>query len=336
MQPSPPAVPRFDSSRNAWILSRHADVYAALREPALVQASARNRNTGVDPSEIHAKVQADIARLSALEFRIQMERRASAIINRAVHEQPVDLVKVIVQPWSVAAMLALNGAPSVRSKRLAGIAGRLFYSGSGHRDPASRLRNKWFAWRRKTAAAALERMDRRRQLGISQPMFSGLTQTLPSFLARAWLALLQHPDQQAKLSAEPDLMPGAVEELLRYAGIVHTLYRLASRDVSVGEAQIVEGQSVILKLDSANYDPARVEEPHRLDITRRSAGHVGLGAGLYACAGAALVRSAFAIVTPLFLAAEPTLDPGTAVVWTSDTSIRWPRVVSARLLGRSG
>jgi hypothetical protein len=217
-------------------------------------------------------------------------------------------------------MLALDGSSPKHASRLTSIAGRLFFNG----------RNKWSAWRRKTAAAELERMVQRRSLSLSHPMFSGLTQTLPSFLARAWLALLQHPDQMARLLAQPDLMPGAMEELLRYAGIVHTLHRQASRDLRIGEADIVQGQSVILRMNSANHDPAKFDDPHRLDITRRPSGHLGLGTGLYACAGAVLVRSAFAIVTPLFLAARPTLDPGAPVIWTSDTSIQWPRVVSAK------
>jgi hypothetical protein len=257
-----------------------------------------------------------------------MDRDASAIIARASHGGPVDLVKEIVQPWSVAAMLALDGAAPEHASRLTSIAGRIFFNSS---QPAARaVRRKWFAWRRKTAAAELERMVQRRSLSLSHPMFSGLTQTLPSFLARAWLALLQHPDQMAKLLAQPDLMPGATEELLRYAGIVHTLHRQASRDVRVEETHFVQGQSVILRMNSANHDPAKFDEPHRLDITRRASGHLGLGNGLYACAGAVLVRSAFAITTPLFLAAGPTLEPGVSVIWTGDTSIHWPRVISVK------
>ena len=326
--PSPEA-PSFDPVRGAWTLSRYADVSAALREPALVQASAQNRITGVDPSEVHAKIQADIARLSAIELRMRMERDASEIIARGVPGRQVDLVKQIIQPWSVAAMLALDGATPENASRLASIAGRLFFNGSQPPD-APAFRRKWFAWRHRAAAAELERMVQGRSLSLSHPMFSGLTQTLPSFLAAAWLALLRHPDQMAKLLAQPDLMPGAMEELLRYAGIVHTLHRQASRDVCIGDADIVQGQSIILRMNSANHDPVKFDEPHRLDITRRPSGHLGLGTGLYACAGAVLVRSAFTIVTPLFLAARPILEPSAPVIWTSDTSIQWPRVVWAR------
>jgi hypothetical protein len=338
MESSFPRPPFFDPVHNTWTLSRYAEVYAALREPALVLTSSQNESTGADSAQLHAKVQADIARMTAVEWRVQMEREASALFVRARHGRPINLVTEIIQPWSVAMMLALNGmqlstpnAPE-DARRLVDIAERLFYKG----DPAARtnplraLRNKWLAWQRGRADAELERMLQQRRLVLSKPMFSGLTQTLPSFLATAWLALLQHPNQQAKLVAEPGLMAGATEELLRYAGIVHTRHRQASGDVSIGDAHIAGGQHVILKLAAANRDPAKFDSPDRLDITRRAAGHVGLGTGANACAGAVLVRSAFATITPLMLDAGPTLEPGTPVIWTSDSAIRWPRLVTAR------
>jgi cytochrome P450 len=339
MEPSSPKPPFFNPAGNTWTLSRYADVYDALREPALVPTFSPNESTGADSAHLHANVQADMARMASVEWRKRMEREASALIAGASHGRPINLVTEIIQPWSVAMMLALNGtelsassgtAPK-NAKRLIEIAARLFYKGepSAGRNPARALRNKWLAWHRKRAEAELEGMLQQRRVVLSKPMFSGLTQTLPSFLANAWLALLQHPDQQAKLLAEPGLMPGTTEELLRYAGIVHTRHRQASTDVSIGEAHIAAGQRVVLKLAAANCDPAKFDNPGRLDITRRPAGHLGLGTGVNACAGAVLVRSAFAAVTPLLLAAGPTLEPDTSVIWTSDSAIRWPRVITA-------
>jgi len=129
-------------------------------------------------------------------------------------------------------------------------------------------------------------------------------------------------------------MPGAVEELLRFAGTVHTRYRKATAALRIGDARITEGQTVVLKMGSANRDPARFEDPDRLDITRRTVSHLGLGTGLYACAGAVVVRSAFTVITPLFLAARPILNPASPVVWTGDSATRWPRAVPVRFSDR--
>jgi hypothetical protein len=261
-----------------------------------------------------------------------MEREASKLITRVSNGRPIDLVKELIHPWCITMMLALNGNPLESAERLAELAARLFFLRS---NGNKRFRNKWIAWRRGRASAKLDRMPEQKQLILSMPMFSGVTQTLPSFLARAWLALLEHPDQKDLLAAEPDLMPGAMEELLRYAGIVHTLYRQASSDVCIGKAQIAEGQAVILKMDSGNFDPAKFDEPHRLNVKRQPSGHLGLGTGPYACAGAVLVRSAFSLITPLFLAAGPTLEADRPVVWSGDTSIRWPQTVTIKFQGRT-
>ena len=346
-EPPPPEEARFDSSRNRWTLSRYSDVYAALRDPGLVLSSADEKAIVAD-SSLHAKVQADLACITSAEWQSHMERAASALIHRTRRDRYFDLVKELILPWSLSAMLALNEVqPSASAplapehiRRLTDVAGRLFYKTWQPRDPSmprsplQAVCNEWFASRGETAMRELDRLLERRWLVLSRPMFTGLTQTLPAFLARSWLALLRHPDQQAKLLAEPDLMPRAVEELLRFAGTVHTRYRRASTDLRIGDAYIAEGQMVALKLGSANRDPARFEEPDRLDISRRPSGHLGLGTGLYACAGAVVVRSAFAVITPLFLSAQPTLNPRSPVVWTGDSATRWPRVVSVKLSGR--
>jgi cytochrome P450 len=154
-----------------------------------------------------------------------------------------------------------------------------------------------------------------------------LTQTLPSFLANAWLALLQNPDQVARLIENPALMPSAAEELLRYAGIVQTLFRHASKDVDISDASIKQGQLVILKIASANYDSARFDKPECLDVNRRFGGHVSLGNGVHACVGSVLVRTACMTTTPIFLSAGPALDKKSAPVWAGDTTLRWPFVV---------
>jgi cytochrome P450 len=177
----------------------------------------------------------------------------------------------------------------------------------------------------------MDRIWTTQNLTLSKSMLTGLTQTLPSFLAKAWLALLQNPDQSSRLLAEPDLMPGAVEELLRYAGIVHSLYRRATSEVRIGDTQIAANDHVTLRLGSANFDPDQFHEPRRLDIARRRLGHVGLGTGPHNCVGAVLVRVATAVTTPIFLASAPVLDTSTPILWTGDNTLRWPSVVSARM-----
>jgi cytochrome P450 len=126
-------------------------------------------------------------------------------------------------------------------------------------------------------------------------------------------------------------MPSATEELLRYAGIVQTLFRYASADLNLGDTSIKQGQLVILKVASANYDSSRFDRPECLDVSRRSSGHVGLGTGVHACVGSVLVRMACTVITPIFLSASPALDGKSTPVWTGDTTLCWPFVVPIAL-----
>jgi cytochrome P450 len=124
-------------------------------------------------------------------------------------------------------------------------------------------------FRRRLANVTLEKLIKNGTIPRGKSVFLGTSQTLPAFLSNAWLALFRNPDECARLRAEPHLMPKAIDELLRYAGIVHTLFRRATTELDLGWVSIRRGQRVILKLGSANRDPAQFPEPDRLDLSRR-------------------------------------------------------------------
>jgi cytochrome P450 len=131
--------------------------------------------------------------------------------------------------------------------------------------------------------------------------------------------------------AAPERMPAAVEELLRYAGIVRSLRRRATAPVAIGQAAIAPGDLVVLRTETANRDPVKFRIPDRLDIARKPSGNLGLGVGAHACPGAAIVRHVLAVTTPVFLAAHPRLDPDREVTWKGDPTISSPAVISVFL-----
>lgn len=115
-------------------------------------------------------------------------------------------------------------------------------------------------------------------------------ETTTNLLARMIKTLLDHPDQLEKLRGDLSLMPNAVEETLRYAGIVPTLPRLTTQDVEVGGVKIPAGQIVMPFFMAANRDPRRFPDPDRYDITRKTTGHLSFGFGAHFCLGAHLAR----------------------------------------------
>src|SRR5262249_42316047 len=132
---------------------------------------------------------------------------------------------------------------------------------------------------------------------MGEPTFVGISQTFTRFLAKAWFDLIRHPDQWTRLREQPELLPAAMEELLRHAGIVRKVVRRAIVDTEAAGLRIEKGQRTFLMVGSANRDPAQFPDADRLDVTRKASGHVSLGGGRNSCVGALLIRTAGGALT---------------------------------------
>jgi cytochrome P450 len=115
-------------------------------------------------------------------------------------------------------------------------------------------------------------------------------ETTTHFIGNATLALLRHPHAAEQLRKRPDLMPAAVEELLRYDAPVQLMLRRARHDLDLAGRTIAEGQTVLLVCGAANRDPAVFPDPHVLDFERPGGRHMSFGHGPHFCLGAALAR----------------------------------------------
>jgi hypothetical protein len=104
------------------------------------------------------------------------------------------------------------------------------------------------------------------------------------------LALLEHPGQLARLRADPDLLPTAIEELMRFDSPLQLFERTATEDVEVGGVTVRRGQKVAALLGAANRDPAVFPDPDVLDVGRGENPHISFGAGVHFCIGAPLAR----------------------------------------------
>ncbi|GGZ72688.1 cytochrome P450 [Streptomyces subrutilus] len=148
---------------------------------------------------------------------------------------------------------------------------------------------------------------------------------IPNFV----LTLLDHPEQLALLRSRPDLVPNAVEELLRFVplGSGAGQPRYATEDVEVGGTLVRAGTPVLVATGAANRDALRFGAPGVLDITREGVQHLGFGHGVHHCLGAPLARLELQEAVGALITRFPGLHLVGDVTWKSQMLVRGPRVM---------
>ncbi|HEV3079028.1 MAG TPA: cytochrome P450 [Gemmataceae bacterium] len=135
-----------------------------------------------------------------------------------------------------------------------------------------------------------ERLTQAEILGFMQLLLVGGQETTANLLNNAVLCFLENPDQLARLRAAPDLLPSAIEEVLRYRAPVQWMPRATRRDVKMHGQVIPAGKLVLPLIGSANRDPKQFRDAGRFDITRDPNPHLAFGHGIHSCLGAPLAR----------------------------------------------
>ena len=135
-----------------------------------------------------------------------------------------------------------------------------------------------------------DRLTRDEALATAFSLFGAGFDTTRHLIGNAVYALLEHPDQLARLRAGPTLMQGAVEEFLRYDGSVQFTTRTALEDVELDGERFTHGDAFYLCLGAANRDPEAHERPDELDIERPRPQPLTFGGGIHHCLGAAMGR----------------------------------------------
>ncbi|BBY15430.1 cytochrome P450 [Mycolicibacterium litorale] len=226
----------------------------------------------------------------------------------------VDVVADIARPYPIPVICALLGAPAEDWSRFSAWADDIF---------------KVFAWNVAEDADDIERawteldgyndaLVRARRDALTDDLFSDLiraevdgdrlahdellmlaggllmagTDTTRNQLAAAVGVLCDRPDQWELLAANPELIPRAVDELMRFCPVIFTTIRTARDDVELPGLRVAAGEMVIVNIAAANRDPAAFDRPDRLDVTREgAAAMLTFGGGMHYCLGSHLART---------------------------------------------
>jgi hypothetical protein len=176
-----------------------------------------------------------------------------------------------------------------------------------------------------TAEIDGDRLDEREVLLTTTTLIMAGVESLGGFMAMFALNLADHPDARRACSANPALIPDAIEESLRFNTSAQRFKRTLTRDTELHGQRMREGDAVCLAYGSGNRDERRFPNPDVYDIARKPRGHLGFGGGVHACLGTAIARLAVRIAFEEFLAAIPEFRRlPSALPWVPSSNFRSP------------
>ena len=135
--------------------------------------------------------------------------------------------------------------------------------------------------------AGLDDMTMMHETGL---FIAGGAETTRTAIARGLAVLAEHPDQWDAAGADPSLVPGLVEEVIRWVTPLNNMFRIVTHDDRIGDQPVAAGDRVMMAYPSANRDEAVFDEPFSFDIRRDPNPHLAFGQGTHFCVGANLAR----------------------------------------------
>jgi cytochrome P450 len=304
------------NDRSLWRHNRKAEEGSLAR--MIVQNAEEGRPESIlfmdepDHSRVRLPLaKAFYARITAM--KPQIEAIIDGVIDSAPASGPFDLMRQVAIPIPILAIARILGVAEDRVDDFREWSEAVILSLNPMRTPEQTTRMEWGSGELEAYFTAL--MNARRvephddlvsdmvalqaqgapigdeelRINLSSLLIGGNLTTTDLIGNGVWL-LLRHPDQLAKLKADPSLAGAAVEEILRYESPVAITGRIVSDEREIGGCPMHAHHSVMMSLHAANRDPAVFDDPDRFDIGRKHAPHVAFGGGSHICIGAPLAR----------------------------------------------
>ncbi|MEU6128891.1 cytochrome P450 [Saccharopolyspora sp. NPDC047091] len=246
-----------------------------------------------------------VRRIAALRPRVV--ELVTGLLDALPRDEPVDLIEHFAFPLPITVICELMGIPEGdRSRFRDWTAALLTPAERGESLDASREMAAFFrelvAAKRAepgadllsaltTASAEEDRLTEEELLATAFLLIVAGHETTVNLVGNGLRWLLAEPAKWAELRERPELLPGAVEEVLRYDGPLRmATYRFTTEDVTIEDVTIPAGELVMINLSSANRDGEQFERADELDLERPRSGHLAFGHGLHHCLGAPLAR----------------------------------------------
>lgn len=354
---------RMPYGEEAWLATRYADVRTVLGDARFSRAASADRDEPrisprkleaglllMDPPE-HTRLRRLVAKAFTARRVEQLRPRTQAVADELIDRMieagpPADLVEHFATPLPITVICELLGVPvkdqdrfhvwseavvsttSLSVEQIAGYIQNLFAYMRGlieerRREPTDDLISALVRVRDEDNDRLTEDELVRLLTGLLAAGHETTVTQIPNFT----YVLLTNPEKLAELRAAPELVPAAVEELLRYVplGVASSFARYATEDVELGGVLVRAGEPVIGSLSSANRDEEVFPDPDSLDFGRSTNPHIGFGHGAHHCVGAQLARMELQVAIDVLVRRFPDLRfavPEEELEWKSGMLVR--------------
>lgn len=314
-----------NADRDLWVLTRFDDIQAVSRnwqtyssgEGVVLDDESEFYAPGgfvdQDPPS-HDRLRAVLAPYFSPRTIKQLEpdvrKRTRQLLARFVEKGEIDLAADISRPLPAAVICMLLGLPSTDDALLGDWFAKMLERVPGQIEAPESAWEANRALRDYIADAAAERKREPKDdlltvivnaqrggtitaeevVGLSIFMFYSGIITTAGLISNSFLNLLQFPEQRAAMTNDPEGIPAAIEELLRYDAPIQSLSRVTLADAEIHGTMIPSGSRVLLVWGSANRDEERWPEADKIDIFRERKRHLAFGEGIHYCIGAPLAR----------------------------------------------
>ncbi|MDX1691489.1 MAG: cytochrome P450 [Acidimicrobiia bacterium] len=290
---------------------RHLDPDQIAAQPTTPDATAiLNRNLlSVDPPD-HTRLRRLVQRSFTNRAVDRLEDRIDAIavdLLEQIDEPAFDLIEAYAAPLPVTVIAEMLGVPEPDRPKFRAWSNAILRAETEEQGMAAGMEfiaylNDLIAARRTEPRDDLttelvqaeddgDRLDHTEMLAMIFLLLVAGHETTVNLIGNGTLELLRHPAERRRLLEDPDLLPNAIEEMLRFHGPVEsTTVRWAFEEVELGGATVPRGDMVIPLLLAANRDPEQFDEPDRFDVGRHPNRHIAFGQGIHFCLGAPLAR----------------------------------------------
>jgi cytochrome P450 len=357
----------YNPKRATWIVSRLEDVRAALRDTDRINSSqgvTRVRmaadlvviTDGEQHSRLRKQVQPAFTKRALESWQAITGRLATELVDKVLADPGCDVVEELAIPmplrviagimgipetdiadfrrWSEGAVQLINFTPTpsgvigaAKSVSAALALRRYFLKqlASGHLKGSDTVLGRLLE--HSTDGALTDDQ----LFYIAVLLLIAGNETTTNLLGGMFEAFARNPEEYEKIRANPDLIPIAIEELLRFTSPIQNLYRYTCSDYAIDDVTIPSGSRVLLSFGAANRDPLVFDKPDAFIADRNPRMHVAFGYGAHMCLGAPLARmEAEAVLRELVSRVERISTAG-PVAWSTNSSLRGPTKLPVRL-----